>query len=115
MSIGCIASYKTRTAQVSTGNNIRAECHNAGARYSAARVLSCLLFPACFAHSLLRAAFCFTLLSPALVPGIPVAKWFGREGDFNVLVMELLGPSLEDMFSFCHRKFSLKTVLLLAD
>jgi hypothetical protein len=31
------------------------------------------------------------------VPGIPAVKWFGREGDFNVLVMELLGPSLEDM------------------
>lgn len=33
------------------------------------------------------------------VPGIPGVKWFGREGDFNVLVMELLGPSLEDMFN----------------
>lgn len=47
--------------------------------------------------------------------GIPSLKWCGGEGDYNVLVMELLGPSLEDLFNFCSRKFGLKTVLLLAD
>lgn len=47
--------------------------------------------------------------------GIPFARWYGKEGDYNVLVMDLLGPSIEDLFNFCKRRFSLKTVLLLAD
>lgn len=47
--------------------------------------------------------------------GIPRVRWYGTECEFHVMIYDLLGPSLEDLFNFCDRKFSLKTVLLLAD
>ncbi|CAG8519868.1 1116_t:CDS:2, partial [Dentiscutata heterogama] len=47
-------------------------------------------------------------------PGIPTVYYFGQEGLHNILVIDLLGPSLEDLFDMCGRKFGIKTVVMVA-
>lgn len=48
--------------------------------------------------------------------GIARLRWFGQyEKEFFALVIDLLGPSLEDLFNFCQRRFSTKTTLMIAD
>lgn len=46
--------------------------------------------------------------------GIPFVHSFCMECGYNVMVMDCLGQSLEELFVNCHFRFSTKTILLLA-
>ena len=47
--------------------------------------------------------------------GIPRVEWLGKSKKWNILVMDYLGPALEALFDFCKNKFSLKTIILIAE
>lgn len=56
-----------------------------------------------------------TLHSPEITPGVLRAFWYGEENGFAMLVLDRLGPSVEELFNFCGRSFSIKTVVMLGD
>jgi len=45
--------------------------------------------------------------------GIAKLLWSGTQGDFDILVMELIGPSLEQLLKSCGGKFSILTTILI--
>jgi hypothetical protein len=49
-----------------------------------------------------------------LYGGVPNVYYFGQEGLYNCLVMDLLGPSMEELFDQCGRKFAVPTVCFAA-
>lgn len=57
---------------------------------------------------------CWLLDCLHLAAGIPNVYYFGQEGLHNILVIDLLGPSLEDLFDHCNRRFTIKTVVMVA-
>lgn len=56
----------------------------------------------------------FSILS-FLLAGVPNIYWCGTQGNYNVMVIDLLGKSLEDLLNDCKRKFTLKSTTMLAD
>ena len=51
------------------------------------------------------------IMSYLASPRIPMVKSFGYTGDYNVLIMELMGKSLEDLFeSMPTKKMSIRCV-----
>lgn len=59
-----------------------------------------------FAHHFCKFLFCLDLILSSLKLQV---YHFGTQDNYNVMVMDLLGPSLEDLFNKCSRRFSLKT------
>jgi len=47
--------------------------------------------------------------------GVPEVFWSGTDMEYNVMAIELLGSSVEDIFRSVGRRFSMKTVLMLGD
>ena len=68
---------------------------------------------ACKTNQLLQEAKTLKHLEPAL--GFPKVRWYGQKNGFNALVLDLLGPTLQELFNSVKKSLSLKTVLVIAE
>ena len=48
------------------------------------------------------------------ITGLPCVHWFGRESNYDALVIDLLGPSLYQLLQQ-HNTFSISTIAYLAN
>lgn len=67
----------------------------------------------CSRHSVLHESKVLKLLQGGA--GIPSIQWAGVEAGQMMMVIELLGPTIKDLFQACNHKFCLKTILMLAE
>ncbi|RYC80985.1 hypothetical protein BFJ63_vAg16122 [Fusarium oxysporum f. sp. narcissi] len=49
-----------------------------------------------------------------IIDGFPNIYYYGQYRLHNILIMDLLGPSLQDLFDICGQRFTLKTVVMVA-
>ena len=47
--------------------------------------------------------------------GIPKFYWCGGQGNYFILIIELLGESIENLFDYCGRHFTLLTTLMIVE
>jgi casein kinase 1 len=47
--------------------------------------------------------------------GIPNVHYYIESNEYNFMVIDLLGLSLEDLFNNCGRRLSLKSVIMIAE
>lgn len=67
-----------------------------------------------FFMSYLKGCNQYYIINLTLIVGIPHIMSYGFVGNYNILVMELVGKSLEQIFQQREKKFSIKTTCLLA-
>ncbi|XP_037932254.1 casein kinase I-like [Teleopsis dalmanni] len=49
------------------------------------------------------------------IDGFPKLNCYGDDAKQKFLIMDMLGPSLDDLFRLCKHKFTMKTILLIMD
>ncbi|KAI0659752.1 kinase-like protein [Cubamyces menziesii] len=54
-------------------------------------------------------------LIPNGIPGFPSIHYSGQDANHNVIVMDILGPSLDALRRTCRGTFTLRTICMLAD